>query len=307
MAKEKKDPYALVQQSMIKALEEGVVPWHKPWAVNGGLARSMSSRKPYRGGNVLVLLATSMYRGFASPWWGTWTRIKNLGGAVKDDEKKMYTSVVAYRPYKDKDEDGNEVTRMYLGWFNVYNLDQTVGLEEKFPVELVRRPEDFKPNEEAERLIKLYKDKPPINYGSNRAAYSPSLDRIVMPNKANFFTDGGFYSTLWHELGHSTGHESRLDRKAGMTSLKGDHNYSFEELVAEFTAALMCAVCGLDPSELQRELDQSASYIDGWLHGLSGEDNKTWVVKAGTKAQKAVEYMIGADNFTDGTLEVTND
>jgi antirestriction protein ArdC len=292
MAKKKVDVFEVVNTRILEALEKGVVPWKKPWHSSVGFPRSMSTRKTYRGANIFILGITALMEGYESPWWGTFNQIGEKGGKVLKGEHP--TPVVFWKPIQVEPKEGDEETEPYTIWlhryYNVWNENQTEGLELK-PLAEVR--EEFDIIERAEQVVDLYLKKQKLAVKRyHKAAYSPTKDEIYMPARETFINDNGWYSTLAHEVAHSTGHETRLKRK--IDNVFGDHKYSFEELVAEFTAAMFCYEVGIE-----EEIEQSAAYIQSWLKALEG--NKRWLVDAGGKAQKAFEFIFseekkGAEN-----------
>ena len=131
---------------------------------------------------------------------------------------------------------------------------------------------------------------PEVIHQGGRACYSPGLDRVTMPKPELFDKPELYYSTLFHELAHSTGHRSRLDRNTiGRLAAFGSHNYSKEELVAEMGAAFLAGHCGISPATI----DNSAAYLDGWLHVLKQPKNRKLLVHAAAAAQKAADYILG--------------
>jgi antirestriction protein ArdC len=264
----KVDPYDLVTNRIIEALEAGVVPWHKPWKASTDGPMSLSTKKPYRGINVFVLDATRQQRGYDSRWWVTFNQAKERGGSVRKGEKA-----------------GKVTDRIpFLRYFTVFNLDQC----DDVPAPTEAEVAEFNPIEECERISAGYISGPTIKYGGNQAYYSPSLDYIQMPKPELFVTPEYYYGTLFHEQAHSTGHESRLDR-SGITALGrfGDENYSREELIAEMTSAFVCGEAGI-PVNVQHH----AGYIQSWLRALKGD--KKLVVQAAGAAQKAADLIVGA-------------
>jgi antirestriction protein ArdC len=283
MSAKKKSTYEIVTSAMLDALDNGTVPWHKPWREeNGGKPLSMSTKKPYRGFNSLALSATSFDEGYSSPWWGTFKKINSLGGRVIKDQHP--TPVSVYNFVKKKNKDGEEeVTAIFHRYYRVFNQEQTTGLDDVFP-----KPEvvdvEFTPVEQAEKLITLYTTAPKVIHKGSKAYYSPTKDIVGMPRKESFDTPGDYYSALFHEYVHSTGHKDRLNRD--LEGLFGSHSYSYEELVAEMGSAFLSYDAGLEAT-----LDNSASYLASWLKQL--KENPSWIVKAGNKAQQAVDYMTG--------------
>jgi len=281
--------YEIVTERIIELLEEGTVPWHKPWKGGAGQApMNMVSGKPYRGVNIF-LLAT---QGYDSPYWLSFNQIKKKGGQVVKGEKSTLIIFWKFLEKSEKDENGEEKIRKVgmLRYYRVFNLEQTEGL--KLPVtgqlELGDTDFDFQPIEICEGIVKSWDDCPKINHQQNRAYYRPSSDSINMPKHKRFDSEEEYYSTLFHEMSHSTGHSSRLDRDS-LTALCpfGSTNYSKEELVAEMGAAMLCGMAGIENDTI----DNSAAYIKGWLKKLN--DNPKWVIQAAGKAQKSCDLILG--------------
>jgi antirestriction protein ArdC len=166
----------------------------------------------------------------------------------------------------------------------VFSLDQCEGIEHPKEPEIEN---SFTPIEQAERIIENMQCKPVIQYGGNRAAYSPSFDVVKLPNREAFKSAEQFYSTAFHELSHATGHQSRIGRKGILEpSYFGSHEYSQEELCAEFGASMLCGVSGIE----QSTIENSAAYIQGWLKVL--KNDKKLLVHAAAQAQKAADYIL---------------
>ena len=183
---------------------------------------------------------------------------------------------------ENKDTEEEEEIPM-LRYYNVFKVgEQTEGIETK------RKEIDKKHNpiKEAEALINNYEDKPLMTSNNEGAYYQPDLDIVNVPKKNHFYNIHEYYSTMFHELVHSTGHEKRLNR-AGVTNFDrfGSERYSKEELVAEIGASMLCGVAGIE----HKTIDNSASYIKSWLQAL--EDDKTLIVKASQQAQKSSDYI----------------
>ena len=130
--------------------------------------------------------------------------------------------------------------------------------------------------------------RPLIEHEEQRAFYRPSDDKINMPETDSFFSDEEYYSTLFHELTHSTGHESRLNR---MDSMKiaafGSNSYSKEELCAEMGSAMLCGTCGIENETIENQ----SAYIKGWLSELRSD--KKFLIQAAAQAQKAADFILG--------------
>lgn len=289
----KTDVYALVTEKLIARLEAGVVPWHKPWTVSGnGMPRNMKSLKPYRGINSILLAGL-----YASPFWLTYRQAEEMGGNVKKGEK---ASLVVYWNWIDvedkKAKKGEETTGRkipFLRYYHVFNVEQCEGLEEKVAAAKTKCGLDetkraFSVIEEAKAIVETMPNCPPINHGRGRAAYSSSLDNIMMPEPEEFDSPEHYYGTLFHELVHSTGHQSRLNRDLGGTF--GTERYGKEELVAEMGAAFLSALCGIT----DRLLDNSAAYLANWIAALKGDAKLA--VCAAQAAQKAADYITRSSN-----------
>lgn len=274
--------YEMVTNKILEKLRQGVAVWRQSWV--NMFPVNWVTQKPYRGVN-LFLVEPGEY--------ATMKQIKDAGGRVKPSELKNSSVVVFWKMLKYKnddpdsgDEGDGEKLVPYLKYYRVYNVGtQCTGIEPK-GLQLQKRHQHT-PIKAAEQLIKNYKDAPRVYYASGRAYYSPKTDRISMPPIEDFDTPEDYYATKFHELAHSTGHKSRLDRDLQVIAAFGDECYSKEELVAELTAAMMCGIAGIDGSTL----DQSAAYLDSWIKQL--EDDPRLIVNAAAQAQRAADYMQG--------------
>jgi antirestriction protein ArdC len=273
--------YETITNSIIAALENGTVPWVRPWNNKFKGIRyqphNMTSGKDYNGINVLSLACAQMDKGYCSGSWATYKQISELGGNVRKGEK---SSMVVYYQMLDKtvkNADGTEEDKRIplLKMFNVFNLEQTEGLNAEEIAELTWH--DIPESEDT-----LHKSGAIIRHGGNKAFYRPSDDSITLPEKGTFPDAGSYYATAFHELTHWTGHEHRTPRVKGKKF--GDDAYAFEELVAEIGAAFLCA-----RHEIQGEL-QHASYIDSWLRVLKS-DHKA-IFTASAYAQKATDFIM---------------
>lgn len=269
-----KDVYQEVTDRIVAALETGVAPWAKPW-VSGGPINVRNGRH-YRGINIFLL----GLQPYGDPRWGTFKAVKEAGGYVRKGEKS--TSIILWKPvYKTKpgETQEGEVDQSYLllKTYSVFNAEQCEDLP-PFETEF-----EHEPIERAQMIVDGYEAGPGVLYGGGRAYYSPMQDLVRCPELGQFRTAEGFYGTLYHELIHSTGHEKRLKRIE--PALFGTDPYAREELVAEMGAAMLCGVAGID------NLDESASYVGGWLKRL--QDDRKLVVQAAAQAQKAADLILG--------------
>ena len=237
----KKDIYQEITNQIISDLERGLPVWEKPWEKGFmGFPENAFSKSFYSGVNTLILWLRQSKTGFETSQWITFLQVKKLGGKVKKGEKA--TPIVFYKKLVITDKESEEEkTIPLLKTHAVFNLSQTEGLEH-----LIKKPSSeegpkFKDVEKAEEVIK--KPEADISFAFvDRACYLPEEDKILMPKKEQFKTQEGFYSTMFHELSHWTGHKSRLERAMG--GKKGSKTYAFEELVAEISASFICCHLG---------------------------------------------------------------
>ncbi|WP_025692643.1 ArdC family protein [Paenibacillus zanthoxyli] len=270
--------YEMITNRMIELLGKGVVPWRRPWKIGGAV--SWKSQKPYRGINTLLLDAGE---------YATIKQINEAGGKVKKGEKGQFVVFWTWLEKKDGTGAGNEESQPekipFLRYYNVFEINtQCQGLQSKRNDQIY----DHDPIEEAERICAGYTDGPPVRYHSGRAYYRPADDIVSVPPLCDYAKAEEYYSTLFHEHVHSTGHAKRLNRK-GITELAafGDESYSKEELVAEIGAAMLCGVAGIDNSTIEN----SAAYVGSWLRKL--KEDKKLIVQAAGQAQKAADHILG--------------
>jgi antirestriction protein ArdC len=286
----KQDAYDVVTSKIVAALEQGVVPWHRPWrSASGQEPTSMSTGKAYRGVNYWLLSLTATAEGYSSPFWGTYRQIEERGGQVRKGEKG--TQIVLWKKASRKVENdaGEREERSYafLRYFTVFNADQADGLGDEFAAPEVEVSE-IERLQYADEIAHGYTSVE-VKHGGNRAYYSPALDYVQMPETHQFDSSEGYYATLFHELAHSTGHESRLARPSLLSPTPfGTPDYSREELVAEMAAAFLCGEAGIPVN-----VPQSAAYIASWLKVL--ENDRKLVIQAAKDAQRASDLILGID------------
>jgi antirestriction protein ArdC len=264
--------YEMVNTKIIEKLEAGVIPWRKPWKGSGAV--NWKTQKEYRGINQILLDAGE---------YATFKQIKDAGGKVKKGAK---SEIIVFWKFLEKENEQGETEKLpLLRYYRVFNIEKDVeGLEPKQE----RAEFNHNPIEEAEKIFKGYINCPSYTFENDGAWYRPFQDLINVPPISAFEKGEEFYCTLFHEMAHSTGHESRLKREGIKTvAAFGSEDYSKEELIAEFTASMLCGVAGIDNSTI----DNSASYINSWLRKL--KDDKTMLVQAAGKAQKAADYILG--------------
>ena len=270
------DIYREVTDRIIAQMENGIIPWQKPWVAVGSCI-SHATGKPYSLLNQMMLGKAGEYV--------TFKQCQQEGGKVKKGEKA--NMVVFWKWLDVKDEDTEEVKQIpMLRYFSVFHIDQCEGLKARYAETL---PATADPNENAEVFINDYLLRSGVKLtheSGDRAYYQPSFDRVVLPCMEQFKETAEYYSTAFHELTHSTGHESRLNR-LDRTAFFGTEAYSKEELIAEIGAAALVNYSGLEtPSSFRN----NAAYIQNWLGVLKGD--KRFIVSAAGKAEKAVKLIL---------------
>jgi len=270
--------YEIITNQILAELERGCVPWRKPWRTLP--PANLVTKKPYRGINVFLLAL----QGYGSQFWLTFNQAKQLGGNVRKGEHGTKIVFWKFDTY-EKEAEGGEIEERkfaFLRYFTVFNLEQTEGLKA-----LLELPPAF-PIESAESLVSGMPN-PPAFEQDSRASYIPSLDVVTMPSRKAFASQEEYYSTLFHELTHSTGHAKRLEREGfDVPQQFGSESYSKEELIAEMGSAMLCGVAGIEQSTLAN----SAAYLKTWIARLRA-DSKL-VISAASAAQKAADYIRGA-------------
>lgn len=288
-----KSKHELISDKIIESLESNNIPWKKPWTSFN--PRNLTTQKEYRGINhILLSMVPTKY-----PFFVTFNQVKELGGTILKGSKSV--PVFFYSTIKKDDsnkQEGEIASKDSSYWFmkqySVFTLEQVdnVDFNMLIPDELY----DFKPVMKAENLVNAFLQDQLLSIKpAQKAAYSPSLDYIVMPQKNQFHSVDAYYSTIFHEMIHSTGHEKRLKRAGFDTTYHkfGSKGYAFEELIAEFGAAMLANYCGVDTS-LQD--GQNAAYINSWLKVI--KDDPAICYKAASQAQKAVDFILKSAGFS---------
>ena len=280
----KLDIYQMVTDRIIAQLESGIIPWKKPWTgvspLNGG-AFNRVTKKSYSILNQMLLGEGGEYATFKQ--WSA------LGGKIRKGEKQKIVVFwkIIHKEVEDKEGNKKIVGIPFLQYYGVFHISQVDGVE---PLNLDEL-EEVDPIPEADEIITSYVDREGINYkeiASNEAYYSPLDDRVVVPMKSQFENANEFYSTAFHELTHSTGHKTRLDRSHIGVAAFGSEEYSKEELVAELGAAGMLNLLGI---EIPETFKNSTAYIQSWIRAL--RNDKKMIVMASSKAEKAIAYILG--------------
>lgn len=292
MEKTNQDVYAIVTNKIIKLLDQGIIPWRKPWH-GRGVPCNLLTMRPYRGINVMLLNML----GYQRNYFLSFNQVKAIGGSVKKDEKSQ---IVVFWKYLEKKKEAQDEksekqeAKRVLRYYHVFNIEQTTGIPERFIPPIVENDNDI--ITVCDEVITGMPNKPDIRHLDNEAYYQPIEDYINMPDIEYFKQSEAYYATLFHELVHSTGHESRLDRK-GITEPTnyGSDLYSTEELIAELGSCYLQSHTGA----VYDNLTNSAAYIKGWLKKL--KDDRRCIMYASNCAQKACDYILNINPKEDNS------
>ena len=273
------DIYAEITNRIISEMESGIIPWAKPWVASGGCV-SYATGKPYSLLNQMLLGRPGEY--------ATFKQVQQAGGYVRKGEKAHM--VVFWKWVKKEDEETGDVKEIpFLRYYNVFHIDQCEGLKARHAEPL---PQTANADQKAEAIRCDYLKTSGVKLNheqGDRAFYRPSDDSITLPLLAQFKETAEYYSTVFHELIHSTGHAKRLNRIAG-TAFFGSEAYSKEELVAEIGASALVHAAGLETPDSFRN---NVGYIQNWLKVL--RNDRKVIVSASGRADKAVSYILNAE------------
>ena len=282
--------YDDITSRIIAELEAGRLPWVQPWGTASAkaplaLPRNAATSRQYSGINILILWGAVVQQGYPSQAWLTFRQALALGGNVRKGERGT-TVVYADRFVPDDEkrrarETGDEAQAVpFLKRFTVFNAAQCEGLPEDIAI-VAPPPSPGLIEPQVEALIRATGID--FRIGGNRAFYVPALDYVRVPPPQAYFEPINWHRTALHELGHATGHPSRLGRD--MSGGFGTKKYAVEELVAEMNAAFCCASLGIVPTV------RHADYIGSWLEVLR-EDNRA-IVRSASQASKAADWLLG--------------
>ena len=300
MSKKKYDPYVDVTARVLEEMEKGAVPWVRPWVSRLGGQQNGLSQRNYTGLNALVLSMVADTEGFKSPYWLTAKKAFALGLELPKGSRGV--KVLGWFKARGKaesgsDDDQNSDKKEFLmcrAWA-VFNFDQfTIPDGVKLPSHLMGSSDDlkvidFNPHEAAEDLIA--QTGADIDLNASAAYYIPKRDKIFLPPPTKFFGVDEFYSTLFHELTHWTGHEARLNRfKTKNCTRFASKDYSKEELTAEMGSVFICSKLGISTDSQVRN---SAAYLRGWMKYL--KDHPKEFAMACQRAQRACDFVFSME------------
>ena len=312
--------YQIVTDRIVAELTKGQIPWCKPWvgySRNGGTRKisacavSHQTGKPYSLINQLMLGRAGEYL--------TFKQVQSEGGKVKAGAKAAYVVFWKQLPVDKVDEFGHVVIDPdtgkpekqlipFLRYYTVFHIDDCDGIKAKYdhitkPTVITIPVDHCELIPEADELLNEYIDREGVDFHadkvSDEAYYSPAMDLINVPCFMQFTSSAEYYSTVFHEVTHSTGHSKRLDRFSKQVSHRfGSSDYSKEELVAELGAASVCHSLGI---ETEGSFKNSTAYIQNWLSALKNDPKM--IVHAAAKAEKAVAYIYGDIETADAEGE----
>jgi antirestriction protein ArdC len=276
-----------IVEDICKQLEKGVIPWEADWERFSNAPVNAVTGNRYRGGNSLRLSFVAHKKGYDDPRWCTFLQAKEQGWKIKAGSKSAV--VEFYSPPKEEDikrsEAGEDIPKEKLypvvKLYNVFNAQDIEGIppliQKTFdPIEII---------EKAERI--LAESGAVIKHSGSRAFYKPSTDEITMPPKELFYSTEGYYSTALHELGHWTGHESRLNRFSS-EAIDSKKEYAKEELRAELASVFVGSETGIKLDD--EHFLNHAAYLGSWLKALRNDPNELF--RAANEADKISEYIL---------------
>ena len=279
-----KSVYEMVTERIISQLQNGIIPWQKPWTGIRSGAYNRISKKPYSLLNQMILDHEGEY--------ATFKQWQDLGGHVRKGEKSEIVVFWKIQPVEEEKEDGTKEVKQIplLRYYNVFHISQVDGVEPLKEEEL----HDTEPIEKADQVLNDYWTRENItveHVAGDKAYYSPTFDLIHLPLFEQFTNANEYYSTAFHESVHSTMKEKRCNRaedRKGKLVAFGSSEYSKEELVAEIGSANLMNILGI---ESDKSFRNSTAYIQNWLSVL--RNDVKFIVSASSKAEKAVDYILG--------------
>ena len=296
--------YNAITKKVIDSINNGVIPWHKPWKNSNRLHGTptnifdKSGPREYNGINFLML---TFFTDYDQPYFGTFKQIKENGGFLKKGAKAEWVNYfpTSYKVVEngetkwikkndlDKYEEDEVQKVISLKAYKIYNICYIGGIDFSDMIEEVKT--DAATGNFLDSIHQNMPNSPDFMIGGNKACYIPSQDLVKMPAADQFEDLTAYYSVLWHVLAHSTGAEHRLNRK--MSGDKKSREYMEEEIVAELTASYLCAISGIDYTTENR----SAAYLKEWSDKLVryfGNNNRA-IVNCAQRAQHATNYILG--------------
>lgn len=284
----RKDHWQSVTDAVVAALEKGTPPWRRPWdpdrASQTGPVNAATGHR-YRGINVLLLGSNIRAWETGDPRWCSYKQAQERGWQVRGGEKA--TTVFFFKAMEIEDTDarptgdGDPATKVVpvLRSYPVFHASQIDGIPDYVPPTPEECP--WRRPEAVDTI--LTNSGVSLRIGGDRAFYSPSTDHIQLPPDGTFSSREAWAATALHELGHASGHPSRLNRD--LRNRFGSAAYAQEELRAELASVFVCSELGIPP-----DLEQHASYIESWIKAL--RHDKREIFRASADAQKAADWCL---------------
>ena len=300
--------FEAVNKQVLDGIKKSGMSWFKAWSDSNGNIQDPINRftkRGYNGVNIFILNATASIEGYASNEWVSFAEAKKLGSNVMKGEKstmivywhiaykvedKWFPNLTALNKAGYTEDDAKKL--FTLKQFRVFNIARCSDIQPCREIPTGSEDNlDIQPIDSAEAIVNGYKNAPKIvDRPQDRAYYTPMRDTITMPTKEQFVkrtSIDDFYKVLFHEMIHSTGHSTRLDRKlVGVTADKV--SYSKEELIAEIGAMYLTSIANLNPKDHER---QSQAYINGWIKFIKSSHEKA-LISAMTKARQGVDLIL---------------
>lgn len=278
-----KKVYEIVTDIILEKLEKGTAGWAQGWRNQYGINAPVSATTGnlYRGINRLLLPPGE---------YVTFNEVQRKKGKVKKGETGHLVTFFKELRYKDAGAPDESMRSYFMfRYYKVFELSQCEGIERRYSLPEKDTELLFKPITPCEKILKDFEDRPVIkNNGGDRAYYQVSTDSIHLPAKKMFNSTAEYYATLFHELSHSTGHSTRLNRNGIVKGQEfGSDEYAIEELIAELSASYLASISGI----AYKTLDNSASYIDSWRKRLKADPKL--IVQIASQSQKATDLILG--------------
>lgn len=303
---------------ILERLKEGEIPWRSPWQHVNSVPYNGTTNTKYKGFNQISLMMESFSKGYQDPRWCTFKQAKEKGWKVKkgsqgvslyypllyNHDLKRFLTAKDFEGLDDKEIDKlKAASTLRDKSFTVFNAEQLVGIEKLPKAELIGVPFESLLAKQVIRDLEKNMDLVIEHEEQDRAYYNKVDDRIMMPHQKQFLSEQGYYATLFHEISHATGHESRLKRD--LSGNFGSPEYAQEELVAEFSSMFLSQKLGL-PQE-QQEIDNGSAYIASWMQVLT--DNPEVLALSINKANQAYNYVYDKGNIKtlEAVLEKVHD
>ena len=290
---ERRDHRQEVTDSIVRMLEQGVAPWQKPWQATA-MPFNPTTERPYRGGNAVHLMATELARGYDDPRWMTYKQAAQQGWQVRHGERGTHIEFWEVKPgvapgteeqeQANVSENKSGRTRLVHRVYTVFNAKQIDGV----PAYAPKERSAFEAVESGERVLansgaKILHDQ------RDRAFYDRRGDSVHLPRKDAFHDAPAYYGTALHELGHWTGHPSRLNRETLNESYRfGDTNYAREELRAELASVFLAAELGIP-----HDSSNHAAYVSSWIEALKKDKNE--IFRAAHDASMTADFVIALE------------